>query len=156
MDFDFSDEEKDFRSTVRRWVQDKYPKTKVNLMERQEDHDGSHFPREFVSGHGRRRVPRHRHRRGVGGQGGGATIQAILMDEMARSPRRALLGLGDQPFNAKSIQQFAKPDLRDELLPQMVAGEKLVGDRGHRARRRHRPARRRWSRRATPTRRRLP
>jgi len=84
VDFNFTDEEDAFRETVRRWVLDKYPKSKVNIMERQEDHDGSHFPHEFVRdladvgfmgiGIDER----------YGGQGGGATIQAILMDEMAR------------------------------------------------------------------------
>jgi acyl-CoA dehydrogenase len=126
MDFDFSDEEKDFRSTVRRWVQDKYPKTKVNLMERQEDHDGSHFPREFVSDIADAGFLGIGIDEEYGGQGGGATIQAILMDEMARNLAGLTWVWGISSFNAKSIQKFAKPDLRDELLPQMVAGEKLV------------------------------
>jgi acyl-CoA dehydrogenase len=126
MDFDFSDEEKDFRSTVRRWVQDKYPKTKVNLMERQEDHDGSLFPREFVSDIADAGFLGIGIEEEYGGQGGGATIQAILMDEMARNLAGLTWVWGISSFNAKSIQKFAKPELRDELLPQMVAGEKLV------------------------------
>jgi acyl-CoA dehydrogenase len=126
MDFRFSDEEEDFRRTVRQWVQDKYPKAKVNAMERQEDHDGTNFPREFVSdladvgflGVGIDEQ--------FGGQGGGAMIQAILMDEMARHLAGLTWVWGISSFNAKSIQKFAHPDLRDELLPQMVQGEKLV------------------------------
>jgi acyl-CoA dehydrogenase len=126
MDFEFSDEEKDFRATVRRWVQDKYPKAKVNLMERQEDHDGSNFPREFVSDLAEAGFLGIGIDEEYGGQGGGATIQAILMDEMARHLAGLTWVWGISSFNAKSIQKFAKPDLRDELLPQMVNGEKLV------------------------------
>jgi len=126
MDFDFSDEEKDFRATVRRWVQDKYPKTKVNLMERQEDHDGTNFPREFVADLADAGFLGIGIDEEYGGQGGGATIQSILMDEMARHLAGLTWVWGISSFNAKSIQKFAKPELREELLPQMVAGEKLV------------------------------
>ncbi len=126
MDFDFSDEEKDFRATVRRWVQDKYPKAKVNLMERQEDHDGSNFPREFVADLAAAGFLGIGIDEEFGGQGGGATIQAILMDEMARHLAGLTWVWGISSFNAKSIQKFAKPALRDELLPKMVNGETLV------------------------------
>ena len=33
MDFSFSDEENDFRGSVRDWVNAKYPKTKANELE---------------------------------------------------------------------------------------------------------------------------
>lgn len=126
MDFNFSDEEAAFRETVRRWVVDKYPKSKVNLMERQEDHDGSNFPYEYVKdladvgflGIGIDEQ--------YGGQGGGATIQAILMDEMARHLAGVTWVWGISSFNAKSIQKFASPEIREDLLPQIVSGEKLT------------------------------
>jgi acyl-CoA dehydrogenase len=126
VDFNFSEEEDDFRRTVRQWVQDKYPKTKVNAMERQEDHDGSNFPTDFVkdlaeAGFMGIGIDEER-----GGQGGGAVIQAILMDEMARHLAGLTWVWGITSFCAKSIQKFAQPDLRDELLPQIVDGEKLI------------------------------
>ena len=117
MDFSFSDEEAAFRSTVRQWVQDKYPKTKVNEMERKEDHDGSNFPTEFVEDLASAGFMGVGIDEQFGGQGGGATIQAILMDEMARHLAGLTWVWGISSFNAKSIQKFAQPDLRDELLP---------------------------------------
>ncbi len=126
MDFNFTDEEQAFRETVRRWVLDKYPKTKVNLMERQEDHDGSHFPYEFVNDLAEVGFMGVGIDERYGGQGGGATIQAILMDEMARHLAGLTWVWGITSFNAKSIQKFAKPEICEELLPQIVAGEKLT------------------------------
>ncbi len=40
MDFNFSEEEEAFRSTVRDWVNAKCPKEYALEIERQEDHDG--------------------------------------------------------------------------------------------------------------------
>jgi alkylation response protein AidB-like acyl-CoA dehydrogenase len=62
----------------------------------------------------------------LGGQGGGATIQAILMDELARNLAGLTLVWGISSFCAKSIQRFATPELREEFVPAMVAGEKKV------------------------------
>jgi acyl-CoA dehydrogenase len=126
VDFNFSDEESAFRETVRRWVLDKYPKSKVNLMERQEDEDGSHFPREYVADLAEVGFLGIGIDEQYGGQGGNATIQAILMDEMARHLGGITWVWGITSFNAKSIQKFASPELCQDLLPQIVAGEKLT------------------------------
>jgi alkylation response protein AidB-like acyl-CoA dehydrogenase len=126
VDFNFSDEENAFRETVRRWVVDKYPKSKVNAMERQEDHDGSNFPYEYVKDLAEVGFMGIGIDEEYGGQGGGATIQAILMDEMSRHLAGLTWVWGITSFNAKSIQKFGRPDLREELLPQIVAGEKLT------------------------------
>jgi alkylation response protein AidB-like acyl-CoA dehydrogenase len=48
------------------------------------------------------------------------------MDEMARHLAGITWVWGITSFNAKSIQKFAQPELREELLPQIVAGEKLT------------------------------
>jgi acyl-CoA dehydrogenase len=123
VDFRFSDEEEDFRRTVREWVEKKYPKLKANEMEAREDHDGSNFPRElwadladgefFGIGVDER----------YGGQGGGAIVQSIFMEEIARS----LAGLswlwGVTSFNAKSIQAFGSDELKAEFVPKLVTGE---------------------------------
>ena len=47
MDFNFTEEEQDFRRSVRDWVNSKYPKAKVNELERLEDHDGTNFPHQY-------------------------------------------------------------------------------------------------------------
>ena len=126
MDFRFSDEEEDFRRTVRDWVNAKYPKSKVNELERLEDHDGSNFPTEFwndltEAGFFGIGIPEEQ-----GGQGGGAVIQAILMEELARTLAGLTWVWGISSFCAKSIQRFAQPELRDEFVPAMVNGEKKV------------------------------
>jgi acyl-CoA dehydrogenase len=126
MDFRFTDEEDDFRRSVRAWVNDKYPKSKCNELERQEDHDGTNFPHEYfkdLSDAGFLGV-------GIdeehGGQGGGAMMQALLMEELARNLAGLTWVWGISSFCAKSIQRFAGPAIRDEFVPAMVAGEKKV------------------------------
>ncbi|MHB1468323.1 MAG: acyl-CoA dehydrogenase family protein [Solirubrobacteraceae bacterium] len=126
MDFRFSDEEEDFRRSVRDWVNAKYPKAKVNELERNEDHDGSNFPHEYFRDLAEAGYLGVGIDESLGGQGGGATIQAILMDELARNLAGLTWVWGISSFCAKSIQRFASPELRDEFVPAMVAGEKKV------------------------------
>jgi acyl-CoA dehydrogenase len=126
VDFMFSDEENDFRRSVRDWVDAKYPKTKANELERKEDHDGSNFPTEFwddltEAGYFGVGISEE-----LGGQGGGAMIQSILMEELARNLAGLTWVWGISSFCAKSIQKFAAPALRDELVPAMVNGESKV------------------------------
>ena len=126
MDFRFSDEEDDFRKSVRSWVNDKYPKTKVNEMERHEDHDGSNFPEEYFRDLAEAGFLGVGIKEENGGQGGGAMIQAILMEELARNLAGLTWVWGISSFCAKSIEKFASDDLRGEFVPAMVAGEKKV------------------------------
>lgn len=85
MDFSFSSEEKDFRRTVRDWVEAKYPKLKANELEGHEDHDGSNFPRELWNDIAEAGFFGIGIDEEYGGQGGGAVIQSIFMEEIARS-----------------------------------------------------------------------
>jgi acyl-CoA dehydrogenase len=126
VDFNFSDEEQDFRRSVRDWVNDKYPKAKVNELERLEDHDGSNFPHAFFTDLASAGFLGVGIDEGLGGQGGGATVQAILMDELARNLAGLTWVWGISSFCAKSIQKFASPEIRDEFVPQMVRGDKKV------------------------------
>lgn len=126
MDFEFSDEEKDFRRSVRDWVNDKYPKSKCNELERHEDHDGSNFPEEYFRDLADAGFLGVGISEELGGQGGGATMQAILMDELARNLAGLTWVWGISSFCAKSIAKFAKPEIREEFVPQMVRGEKKV------------------------------
>ncbi len=48
------------------------------------------------------------------------------MDELARNLAGLTWVWGISSFCAKSIQKFASPEIRDEFVPQMVAGEKKV------------------------------
>jgi alkylation response protein AidB-like acyl-CoA dehydrogenase len=126
VDFSFSDEENDFRSSVREWVNAKYPKAKVNELERTEDHDGSNFPSQYwedlvAAGYLGVGISEE-----LGGQGGGATIQAILMEELAVNLAGLTWVWGISSFCAKSIEKFGSPAVREEFVPAMVAGEKTV------------------------------
>ena len=140
MDFRFSSEEDDFRRTVRDWVEAKYPKLKANELEGREDHDGSNFPRELwddlaAAGFFGIGIDEEH-----GGQGGGAVIQSIFMEEIARS----LAGLswlwGVTSFNAKSIQAFGSDELKAEFIPKLVTGEINVAIAVTEPWARHRPA----------------
>ena len=126
MDFNFSDEEQDFRRSVRDWVNAKYPKTKVNELERLEDHDGSNFPEQYFRDLAEAGFLGVGIDEELGGQGGTATMQAILMDELARNLAGLTWVWGISSFCAKSIQKFASEPLRSEFVPQMVRGEKKV------------------------------
>ena len=126
MDFSFTDEEQDFRRSVRDWVNAKYPKAKVNELERLEDHDGSNFPNEYFHDLAAAGFLGVGIDESLGGQGGGATMQAILMDELARNLAGLTWVWGISSFCAKSIQKFADPAIREEFVPAMVAGEKKV------------------------------
>jgi acyl-CoA dehydrogenase len=126
VDFNFSDEEQDFRRSVRDWVNAKYPKTKVNELERLEDHDGTNFPHTYFQDLADAGYLGVGIDESLGGQGGGATEQAILMDELARNLAGLTWVWGISSFCAKSIQKFASPAIRDEFVPAMVAGEKKV------------------------------
>jgi acyl-CoA dehydrogenase len=126
VDFNFSDEEQDFRRSVRDWVNAKYPKTRCNELERMEDHDGSNFPEEYFQDLASAGFLGVGIDEEFGGQGGGATMQAILMDELARNLAGLTWVWGISSFCAKSIQKFASPEIRDEFVPQMVRGDKKV------------------------------
>jgi alkylation response protein AidB-like acyl-CoA dehydrogenase len=126
VDFSFSDEENDFRSSVRDWVNAKYPKAKCNELERHEDHDGSNFPNEYwkdlvEAGYLGIGISEE-----FGGQGGGATIQAILMEELAVNLAGLTWVWGISSFCAKSIEKFGSKAVREEFVPAMVRGEKKV------------------------------
>ena len=126
MDFNFTEEEQDFRRSVRDWVNSKYPKAKVNELERLEDHDGTNFPHQYFQDLAEAGFLGVGIDESFGGQGGGATEQAILMDELPRNLAGLTWVWGISSFCAKSIARFGSPAIRDEFVPAMIAGEKKV------------------------------
>ena len=123
MDFAFSGEENDFREMVRDWVEAKCPKDVALELEAKEDHDGSNFPHQLWQDMADAGFFGIGIEEELGGQGGGATIQAIFMEEIARSLAGISWIWGINQFNAKSIQRFASDDLKAELMPKLIAGE---------------------------------
>ena len=129
MDFRFSDEEDDFRKSVRSWVDAKYPKTKVNEMERHEDHDGSNFPEEYFQDLSEAGFLGVGIQEENGGQGGGAMIQAILMEELARD-----LDLDPKRYQPRAFSHAVsnlKNDLVDEETYASRVGPEDSGSSHH-------------------------
>jgi acyl-CoA dehydrogenase len=123
LDFSHSEEERDFREMVRDWVEDKCPKEHALELERMEDHDGSNFPQQLwddmaEAGFFGLGIPEE-----LGGQGGGAIIQSIFMEEIARSLAGIAWIWGITSFNAKSIVRFGSEDLKKEFLPPLTEGK---------------------------------
>jgi acyl-CoA dehydrogenase len=123
LDFSFSEEEQDFRDTVREWVNAKCPKEKALELEMHEDHDGSNFPQQLWNDMAEAGFFGIGIEEEMGGQGGGAVIQSIFMEEIARSLAGIAWIWGINQFNAKSIVRFASDDLKAEFLPKLTAGE---------------------------------
>jgi acyl-CoA dehydrogenase len=123
MDFAFSEEENDFRAVVREWVEDKCPKEHALELERHEDHDGTNFPHRLWEDMAEAGFFGIGIAEELGGQGGGAIVQTIFMEEIARSLAGISWIWGINQFNAKSIQRFASEELKAELMPKLVAGE---------------------------------
>jgi len=123
VDFSFSDEENDFRSAVRQWVEDKCPKDVALELERQEDHDGTNFPEQLWQDMADAGFFGIGIDEELGGQGGGAAIQSIFMEEVSRSLAGIAWIWGVNQFNTKSIQRFASDALKAELIPPLVDGK---------------------------------
>ena len=124
MDFRFSDEENDFRSAIRDWVEDKCPKDVA--LERHEDHDGTHFPRKLWDDMAEAGFFGIGIDEELGGQGGGAMIQSIFMEEVSRSLAGIAWIWGVNQFNTKSIQRFASEDLKQEFIPRLTEGKVIT------------------------------
>lgn len=122
MDFAFSDEQEEFRSTLRRFFEEKAPSTEVRrLMETSEGYDpavwkqmaeelglqGIHLPEEY------------------GGQGFGFLELGIVLEEMGRvllpSPFYATVCLA-----ANAILNAGDQAQKQALLPGIAAGETLA------------------------------
>jgi acyl-CoA dehydrogenase len=123
VDFSFSDEENAFRAAVREWVEDKCPKDVALELERHEDHDGSNFPQQLWDDMAEAGWFGIGIDEELGGQGGGAIIQSIFMEEVARSIAGIAWIWGINQFNTKSIQRFASDELKADLIPRLVRGE---------------------------------
>jgi len=122
MDFAFSDEQEEFRDTLRRFFEEKAPSTEVRrLMETSEGYDpavwkqmgeelglqGIHLPEEY------------------GGQGFGFLELGIVLEEMGRvlfpSPFYATVCLA-----ANAILNAGSAEQKQALLPGIAAGETLA------------------------------
>jgi len=123
LNFSFSDEEEAFRSTIREWVEAKCPKDVALELERDEDHDGSHFPQKLWDDMAEAGFFGIGIDEELGGQGGNCVIQAIFMEEVARSIAGIAWIWGINQFNTKSIQRFASDEIKQNLIPKLTEGK---------------------------------
>jgi acyl-CoA dehydrogenase len=123
LNFSFSEEEEAFRSTIREWVEDKCPKDVALELEREEDHDGSHFPQKLWDDMAEAGFFGIGIDEELGGQGGNCVIQSIFMEEIARSIAGIAWIWGINQFNTKSIQRFASDELKQDLIPRLTEGK---------------------------------
>jgi acyl-CoA dehydrogenase len=123
LNFSFSEEEEAFRSTIREWVEDKCPKDVALELEREEDHDGSHFPQKLWDDMAEAGFFGIGIDEELGGQGGNCVIQSIFMEEIARSIAGIAWIWGINQFNTKSIQRFASDEIKQNLIPRLTEGK---------------------------------
>lgn len=123
LNFSFSEEEEAFRSTIREWVEAKCPKDVALELEREEDHDGTHFPQKLWDDMAEAGFFGIGIDEEFGGQGGNCVIQCIFMEEVARSIAGIAWIWGINQFNTKSIQKFASDEIKSNMIPRLTEGK---------------------------------
>jgi acyl-CoA dehydrogenase len=119
MDFDLTDEQQLFRSTVREWVEKEAPKSYANELERKEhEYPFELWDKMTEAGFHGISVPEE-----YGGQGGDIVMQMILARELSRSLAGLTWVWGNTSFaGAKSVGLYGSEEQRRKLLPAIAAG----------------------------------
>ncbi|MBT5205638.1 MAG: acyl-CoA/acyl-ACP dehydrogenase, partial [Acidimicrobiaceae bacterium] len=122
MEFSLTTEQEMFRDTIRNWVERECPKSKALEYEAQEyEYPFELWDKMSDAGFHAIGLPEE-----LGGQGGDTVTQMILTREMARSLAGLTWIYGINAFCAKSINQFARDEVREKLIPDMAAGRTRV------------------------------
>ena len=103
------------RRSARRSTRSSSSGTRITTARTSRTSSGRTWPTPASSGSGSTRSS--------AGRAAAPSIQAIFMEEIARSLAGISWIWGINQFNAKSIQRFASDELKAELMPQLVAGE---------------------------------
>jgi len=120
MDFDLTDEQKLFRSTVHEWVEKEAPKSYANELERREhEYPFELWDKMTAAGFHGISVPEE-----YGGQGGDIVMQMILARELSRSLAGLTWVWGNTSFaGAKSVGLYGSEEQRQKLLPAIAEGK---------------------------------
>ena len=119
MDFSLSEEQELFAKTVRSWVDKECPKNTARDIEMQEfEYPFELWDKMSAAGFHAIGLPEE-----LGGAGGDVLTQMILTRELARSLAGLTWIFGISSFCAKSINAFAREDVREELIPQLATGD---------------------------------
>jgi acyl-CoA dehydrogenase len=120
VNFDLTDEQQLFRSTVREWVENEAPKSYANELERREhEYPFELWDKMTEAGFHGISVPEE-----YGGQGGDIVMQMILARELSRSLAGLTWVWGNTSFaGAKSVGLYGSDEQKRELLPKIAAGQ---------------------------------
>src|ERR1700761_660065 len=118
MQYGLTEEQQDFRDSVRRWVDKEWPKDKALEIEAQHD-----FPHELWDS--MKLLELHGIAVGeeYGGQAAGVTTQTIVARELGRSLAYMTWVWATTSFCGKTLEAAGQEELKQELLPQVVAGD---------------------------------
>ena len=119
MDFSLTPEQELFAKTVRSWVERECPKNVARDIEMQEfEYPFELWDKMSAAGFHAVGLPED-----LGGAGGDVATQMILTRELARSLAGLTWIFGISSFCAKSINAFARDEVREELIPSLAAGD---------------------------------
>jgi alkylation response protein AidB-like acyl-CoA dehydrogenase len=120
MDFDLTEEQQLFRSTVRGWVDNEAPKSYATELERKEhEYPFELWDKMADAGFHGISVPEE-----YGGQGGDIVMQMILGRELARSLAGLTWVWGNTSFaGAKSVGLYGTEAQKQDLLPRIAEGK---------------------------------
>lgn len=119
MDFGFTPEQEEFRLHLRDWVNKKLPKNVARDWESRE----FEYPTELwdlMSEQGLHAIGLPEE---YGGSGGDVTTQMIVARELSRTLGGLVWIWGISSFCAKSVALYGSEELKQELVPQLAAGE---------------------------------
>jgi acyl-CoA dehydrogenase len=120
LDFDLTDEQQEFRSMVRIWVDRSYPKDKARAIEAEDGRYPEQLWRDMATAgfHGIGIEERY------GGQGGDSVTQSILARELTRN-LGGLSGVwGVSSFaGGKTLSMYGTPAQKQRFLPALARGD---------------------------------
>jgi alkylation response protein AidB-like acyl-CoA dehydrogenase len=119
MDFGFTEEQQEFRDTVRSWVEREVPKDRARDYEAQEfEYPFELWDKMSKAGFHAVGLPEE-----YDGQGGDVVTQMILARELARSLAGLTWIWGISSFCAKSVAKFGSESLKATLIPKLAVGD---------------------------------
>jgi acyl-CoA dehydrogenase len=121
MDFALSPEQELFRDTVRNWVDREIPKSLAHKLEAADEWPFEIWDKMTAAGFHAIGLPEE-----YGGQGGDVMTQVIFIREVSRSLGGLTWLWGVCCFCAKSINLFAQPEVKQDLVPKLAAGQARV------------------------------
>jgi len=119
VDFELTDEQKQYQQLIRTWVDDNWPKSRAREIESRE----YQYPVELWDDFSKLGLHRLTLSPDYGGDGADVLTQAIAARELARSLGHLTWVWGITSFCGLTVQDHGSPALKDELLPAVASGK---------------------------------